>query len=290
MGTTYFLVAIAAFFWGANFVLAGPVLADLPPLWAASLRFLFGAVLMVAIAGLRKEDLVGMLRRHAGVYLLLGTVGIAAFNLFFFYALRTTSAANGALIMATNPLLTTLIASMVLGEKPTFRHLAAIPVALAGVLVVVTKGDFATFSVSVGDWLMLGANFFWALYNVLGKKYMPAGSALGNTSLVMTAGAFVLFAAAMGSGAHFAEPGARAAEALAIMAVGGTVLAYLFWSMGIMRLGAGRTAIFLNLVPVFAMLIEGFMGASPTSAQLAGGLLVLCGVTISMLRLEAIRS
>lgn len=74
------------------------------------------------------------------------------------------------------------------------------------------------------------------------------------------------------------------------MALGGTVLAYLFWSLGIMRLGAGRTAIFLNLVPVFAMLIEGFMGASPTSAQMVGGLLVLCGVTLSMLRLEAIRS
>lgn len=170
MAATYFLVATAAFFWGANFVLAGPVLADLPPLWAASLRFLFGAALMVGIAGLRKEDLVGMLRRHAGIYLLLGTVGIAAFNLLFFSALRTTSAANGALIMATNPLITTLIAAMVLGEKPTLRHLAAIPVALAGVLVVVTKGNFAAFSVSRGDWLMLGANFFFALYNVLGKN------------------------------------------------------------------------------------------------------------------------
>ena len=284
MRTTYLLVATAAFFWGANFVLAGSVLADLPPVWAASLRFLFGAGIMILIAGLKKEDLIGMLRRHAPVYLLLGTVGIAAFNVLFFYALRTTSAANGALIMATNPLLTTVLASFLLGEKPGLRHLTAIPVALAGVLVVVSKGSFATFSVSTGDWLMLAANFFWALYNVLGKKYMPEGSALGNTSLVMAAGAVLLFAVAMGSGAHFSEPGTHAALALAVMALGGTVLAYLFWSMGIMRLGVGRTAIFLNLVPVFAMLIEGVMGASPTSSQLAGGFLVLCGVSLSMLR------
>lgn len=284
MGTIYLLVATAAFFWGGNFVLAGPVLADLPPLWAASLRFLAGAVLMIGIAGLKKEDLVGMLRRHAGTYLLLGTVGIAAFNLFFFYAMRTTSAANAALIMATNPLITTLLASVVLGERPTTRHLAAIPVAFAGVAVVISGGNFASFSVARGDLLMLAANGCFALYNVLGRKYMPEGSAVGNTSLIMTAGAAVLFAVALGSGVHLAEPGVKAEMALAVMAIGGTVLAYLFWSMGIMQLGAGRTAIFLNLVPVFAMLIEGFLGSIPTAAQMAGGFLVLCGVSISMLR------
>lgn len=67
-------------------------------------------------------------------------------------------------------------------------------------------------------------------------------------------------------------------------AAGGTVLAYLFWSIGIARLGAARTAIFLNLVPVFAMLLGIAVASSPTHAQLAGGLLVLGGVSFSMLR------
>ena len=67
------------------------------------------------------------------------------------------------------------------------------------------------------------------------------------------------------------------------MVVGGTVLAYLFWTMGIAYLGAGRTAIFINLVPVFAMLTGATVGTLPSGAQLAGGLLVLGGVAISML-------
>ena len=78
-------------------------------------------------------------------------------------------------------------------------------------------------------------------------------------------------------------PSARAAVSLAVMAIGGTVLAYLFWSMGIARLGASHTAIFLNLVPVFAMLFGTAVAAPPTAAQLAGGALVLVGVSISML-------
>lgn len=281
----YLLVTTSAFFWGGNFVLAGPILADLSPLWAAALRFLLAAALMLAVAGLRREDLPGLLRRHAPVYLLLGTVGIAAFNLLFFSAMQSTSADNGALIMATNPLLTTLLAAAFLGERPSPRHLAALPVALAGVAVVISQGDLGRLTglrVAQGDVLMLAANLSWALFNVLSRRFMPAGSPIGNTALMMTAGAGILLAVAMASGGTVAMPGAKAGMALVLMAVAGTVLAYLFWGIGLQRLGAGRTALFLNLVPVSAMLVGAGLGTLPTFAQLLGGMLVLGGVTLAM--------
>ena len=282
----YLLVTTAAFFWGANFVLAGAVLADLPPLWAAALRFVLGAALMLAIAVRQGVDLWGPAKRHAGAYLLLGWVGIAAFNLLFFHALKTTSADSGALIMATNPLLTTLLAAALLDERPGARHLAALPLALAGVAVVISQGDMqrlAHLQVAEGDVLMLAANLTWALFNVCSRRYMPAGSAVGNTALMMTAGAGVLLATALADGGTFALPGLRASVALAVMAVGGTVLAYLFWGMGIQRLGAARTALFLNLVPVFAMLVGGMLGTSPTAVQVAGWLLVLGSVAMAVM-------
>jgi drug/metabolite transporter (DMT)-like permease len=284
--TVYLLVTASAFFWGANFVLAGPVLANLPPLWAAAVRFLLGTLLMFAIAGLRREELLGLLRRHAGAYLLLGTAGITAFNLLFFYALQSTSANSAALIMAINPLLTVLLAAAFLGEKPGARHLLALPVALLGVLVVISHGDLgnlASLSFSRGDLLMLSATLSWALYNVLTRRYMPPGSAIANTSWIMAVGAFLLLACALGSDSHIHMLDGRAMFAMTIMVVGGTVLAYLFWGIGIKHLGAARTAIFINLVPVFAMLTSASLGTLPSAAQLGGGLLVLGGVTISML-------
>ncbi|HXH72871.1 MAG TPA: DMT family transporter [Mariprofundaceae bacterium] len=283
---TYLLVTTAALFWGANFVLGGFVLQDMTPLWAAAMRFVLGAALMLAIAGFAREPLFAPLRRHGATYLMLGVVGIVAFNLFFFYALRDTSANNAALIMATNPLLTTLLAALLLNERPGLRHLVALPVALAGVAVVVTEGHLANLLAlhfSVGDLLMLAANLFWALYNVFCRRYMPPGSPLVNTTWIMAAGGAVLLTIALGSGEHLAWPHAKAEISMAVMAVGGTVLAYLFWSMGIVRLGAARTAIFLNLVPVFAMLLGAVVAAPPTASQLAGGLLVLIGVSISIL-------
>ncbi len=284
--TAYLLVLVSAFFWGANFVLAGPVLSGLPPLWAAAFRFLLGALLMLMIVRYRKEKLMHLLRQHAGVYLLLGLVGITSFNLLFFNALKAASADSAALIMATNPLLTTLLAAALLHEVPAVRQLLALPVALAGVAVVISQGDMgrlAALHFDRGDLLMLAANVAWALYNVLIRRFMPKGSVLGNTTLVMSAGALLLSLTALGSGESLSMPNMHALLALAIMAVGGTVLAYLFWNIGIERLGAGRTAIFLNFVPVSAMLVAALTGVLPTSAQLVGGALVLIGLSITML-------
>ncbi|HTY98191.1 MAG TPA: DMT family transporter [Rhodocyclaceae bacterium] len=282
----YLLVATSAFFWGANFVLAGPVLADLSPQWAAALRFLLGAGLMVAIAISRGEDLWTLARRHAAAYLLLGVVGIAAFNLLFFHAMQSTSADNGALIMATNPLLTTLLAAVLLGERASGRQLAALPVALAGVAVVVSHGQIdrlVNLQLAEGDLLMLAANLTWAVFNVGSRRFMPQGSAVANNALMMIAGAAVLTAAAGISEAHFALPGLWAGLALIAMAVGGTVLAYLFWGLGIRQFGAGKTSLFLNLVPVFAMSLGGLLGQLPTAPQVAGGLLVLTAVIAAMM-------
>ena len=139
----FLLVTTSAFFWGANFVLGGFVLLDTPPLWAAATRFLLGASLMFVIAGVNREDLITPLRKHIGTYIMLGVVGIVAFNLFFFYALRYTSANNGALIMASNPLITVFLAAIFLGERPTLRHLIALPIALVGVAVVVSHGKMS---------------------------------------------------------------------------------------------------------------------------------------------------
>jgi drug/metabolite transporter (DMT)-like permease len=279
IATIYLLVSATALFWGANFVLAGPVLSDLPPLWAAAVRFLLGAALMLAVAMVRREDLLGLLRRHALVYLMLGTVGIAAFNLLFFYALQSTSANNGALIMAINPLLTTLLAAVFIGEQASLRHILALPA------VVISHGEpgrFASLTFSHGDLMMLSATLSWAAYNVLARRYMPQGSPVAHTTWIMAAGALVLLTAALSSDSHIHALGGRASIAMAFMVVAGTVLAYLFWGLGIARLGAGRTAIFINLVPVFAMLTSTFIGDIPTGAQLIGGMLVLGGVVISM--------
>jgi drug/metabolite transporter (DMT)-like permease len=283
---SYGLAAVAALFWGANFNLAGPVLADLPPMEAAAGRFVLAALIMAAVTLYRREGaaLLVTARTHGLKLGLVGMVGIAGFNILFFDAMRTTSAVNGSLVMATNPLLTALLAAAVLGETMPRRQMMAMPVAFIGVAAVILGGGSAGgFSAGWGDLEMLGANLAWAAYNVLARKLTPPGPQFANVTVMMGAGATVLTVAALAAPAPLVLPGLHGGAALLAMAVFGSVLAYLLWTSAISSLGAGRTALFLNLVPVFATIIASLGGDFPGQNQLAGGALVIAAVGYAML-------
>lgn len=278
---TYLLVALTAIMWGANFNLAKPVLAELHPFVAGADRYLIAALIMLALTYFRGERVP---LRHGKTYVTLGIVGVFGFNLFFFLGMASTSPVNGALIMALNPLTTSLIAWAMLGDKPTQRQMLAFPVGIIGVTIVVL-GAGAQVHVAIGDLFLMIANINWAFYNVLVKKRMPQDtSGVANTAGIMAVGALALTVVAVIAGeALFVMPSLHAGSALLAMSVGGGVLAYLFWNIGIGRLGAARAAIFLNLVPVASMVISAFSGEPPTHVQLLGGALVIGAVTFSSL-------
>lgn len=282
MGTnqTIGLLVLSVVLWGANFNLSQPALAELHPLAAGAGRFVIAAAVMLALAAARRERVP--LLRHARAYVPLGLVGIAGFNVFFFFGLQSTSPVNGALIQATNPLVTALLAALFLGERPGRRQLLAFPVALAGVAVVLLGGG-ASLALQPGDSLILAANLCWAAYNVMARRMMPAESGIANTAALMVVGAVLLSTAALVMDVPLPLPGPAAAGAVLAMGLGGTVLSYLFYNAALARLGAGRTALFLNLVPIVAMVIAALTGAPPTLLQVAGGLVTIGAVTVATL-------
>jgi len=80
---------------------------------------------MVAICIIKGQRVP--LIRHGRSYATLGLVGIAGFNVLFFYGMQTTSAVNAALIMALNPLMTALMAFVVGGHRPDLRQTDRVP-------------------------------------------------------------------------------------------------------------------------------------------------------------------
>jgi len=275
---TYWMATMAAIFWGANFNLARPVIAEMGPYVAGASRYVLAAAVMVLIAQTRKEAVP---LQHWKAYLTLGVVGVFGFNLFFFLGMETSSAINGALIMALNPLLTAVLGYVILRDKPSKQQLIAFPVGIAGVAIVVL-GAGAQLTIALGDIYILIASLNWALYNVLVKKMMPKNvSGIANTAGIMTVGALALTMAAMMHGDHFVMPTMHAGSALLMMSLGGGVLAYLFWNASISSLGPSKAAIFMNLVPVTTMVIAAFEHVPPNHAQLLGAMLVISAVTFS---------
>ena len=276
----FVLLVLSMAFWGINFPLAKLVGCDIPPLEAATGRFVIAALVMLAVAMAR--GLPVPLLRHAHSLGAIGVLGMAGFNLLFFFAMQNTSAVNGALIMGTNPLVTAILAALVLGERPSSRQLLALPVAMAGVAAVVLGSGVGAVMAS-GDALMLAANLVWAGYNVAVRRLMPAGDPFANTTVMIVWSALALAVAALISGDVFTLPGPVAGASLLMVALPGTVLAYLFYNAGIAGVGAGRAALFMNLVPVWAMAASAAIGAIPSGIQLLGGALVIGSVCFAMM-------
>jgi len=278
--STYLMATMAAIFWGANFNLAKPVVAEMGPYIAGASRYILAAAIMVLITLARKESIP---LRHLKTYLTLGVVGVFGFNLFFFLGMETTSTINGALIMALNPLLTAILGYIILRDMPSTQQMIAFPIGVAGVCIVVL-GAGAHLNISMGDLYICIANLSWALYNVLVRKLMPKEvSGPANTAGIMTAGAIALSLAATIKGDSFIVPTMPTAISLLIMTVGGGVLAYLFWNASIAKLGPSKAAIFMNLVPVTSMAIATIEGLPPNHAQVLGAIMVIGAVTFSTL-------
>jgi drug/metabolite transporter (DMT)-like permease len=173
------------------------------------------------------------------------------------------------------------MAVFILGERPQTRHLIALPIAFAGVALVVL-GNGASLSLSMGDALMIGANLSWASYNVMARRWMPSGSPIGNTAAIMIFSTLSMGGVIVTMDTPLAVPGVVAGSALAIMALAGTVMAYMFYNHGIAKLGAGKAALFMNLVPVWAMVTSMAMGVDPTQIQLIGGAVVIAAVMYAL--------
>ena len=135
----YFLLVGFSLFTGATFPLAKYTVSYFSPASAAAWRFGIAAVTMIVILALKE----GIKKRHISKnlipFLVLGIVGIFGFNTLFFVGLKYTSPVNGALVMATNPLLTTILAWWILKDSLSKRQIIGIFFALAGVVLVITR-------------------------------------------------------------------------------------------------------------------------------------------------------
>ena len=277
--STLVMMGVATFFWGFNFPLVHAVVALVPPMEAAFLRFALSALVLIGAVVVLGHSPVRL--RNAGILAALAFVGVIGFNLLFFIAMQKTSAVNGALVMGTNPLLTALLAAVVLGERPNIRHVIALPFAFFGVALVVL-GNGASLSPSAGDALMIGADLAWAAYNVMVRRWMPAGSPVANLAAIMVFSALGLGGAAVAADTAIVVPDFVPSLEIAVVAMGGTVLAYLLYNHGIAKLGAGKAALFMNMVPVWAMATSALMGVPPSAIQLGGGAVVIASVVYAM--------
>lgn len=277
-------VTLSTFFWGSNFNAGASVVADASPYVVATERFVFATIIIMIFMLLKDRTSIIALQKNWIAFIALGLLGITGFNLAFFIGLKTTSAINGSLIMATSPITTALLAAMIDKHKISLIQTVGMLISLFGVVIVVSNGsimNLISLNLSSGDLIIMLGNLAWATYTVGSRKYISNSTPLQTTTYTMLFGTIgILLFTVYNNNLLISLNNITIKNHLILvyMAVCGTVLAYLFWNFGIKEIGAANTAVFFNLVPVFTMILALFTGSVPNLLQISGALIVICGV------------
>jgi len=180
---------------------------------------------------------------------------------------------------------------IVRGRRPNAVTIAAMFVALIGVVLVITKGHLhgAAAEGTLGaDALMLAAVVCWIAYT-MGASTLPRFSTLRYTALSMGLGTLTIVGVTLAASAiGIAHPpawrvvGSLGGEIAYVSIIAG-VLAVLAWNAGIAALGAASGVLFINLVPITAFAIGVAQGHRFGASEIAGVALVIGALVASNL-------
>lgn len=288
LSLTYLKLIGAMFMWGGTWI-AGRIIAQelAAPLAVASLRFVLAGLVVAAFALSSGRRLPLPANRKEWLTICgLAFTGVFLYGLCFFYGLQRIAAGRGALVVALNPVMVTLLAWLLGQETMQARKGLGITIALIGCLTVIGNGEPLALlqgSVGPGEWLILGCALSWASYTLIGRHITRTLPPLAVTLYASLLGALFLGLAAGYEGRIEAATWSwRIWASMGFLAIFGTAMAYTWFTAAVHQIGAARASVFINLVPVFAVLQAAVLLDERLGLPvLVGGLLVIAGVYLT---------
>lgn len=281
------LVALAAI-WGVNFSIVKLVLEQMGPLAFNALRFPLAAAVLGWLVWRTSGALVPE-RRDIPRILLLGALGNVLYQLAFIIGIDWTYAGNASLLLSTTPVWTVILSAVAGHEQPNRWVITGVVGTLIGmVLVVLGSGEQLSLGSDTlrGDLLMIVASILWSAYTVIGAAPVGRYGALRMTTWTLWVGTPVLVLLGIPSLVRTDLAAVSVGAWLGVVYAGlfALALAYVIWYVGVERLGNSRTAVYSNLVPVWALITAWiWLGERPTELQLLGAASILIGLTIARL-------
>jgi drug/metabolite transporter (DMT)-like permease len=280
-------VLIVMVFWAGNFIVVKGAVGILPPIGFTFLRYCLATVTLLLLLRYRE----GAIRLPRGDILpiaALGVVGFGCYQILWPVALQMIPAGDSALIIATTPVITALLAMATGMDTPNVIKLVGAFVSLAGVAIVIGASQGIAMGGSlVGDLLTLVAAGCWAIYSVFGAKILRRHSPLVTTTWAIVAG--TLFIAPLGVAQLVNADLSGGLSSLGlpiILAViySGTLAAgfsNVIVLHGVKLLGPTRvTALQFLVTPLAVVFAAVLLGETIGWVQVVGGVIILGGVAL----------
>lgn len=276
-------------FWGGSFVANAIALKSIGPIEIASLRFFIAVPLLVAVTYLWKgKEIFRFDLKDLDTFIIMALTGVTLQYVMQVTAQAYTTATNASLLINTSVFFILFLGIMFLNEKLTGWRVAGSVIGFIGVAPLVSRGNFSfdLGSHTLGDLLILGSAFLWAVYSIFGKKIAHKYHPLTTLNYVFIIGAiglvpFYFFTP------HLALTNipADAMASIVFLALFCSIVAYLVYNVALDRMSASIVALYIYFVPLSTIVLAWLiLGETLTLATIGGGLLVLLGMYVAEIR------
>lgn len=287
----YFLVLICVnFMWAFQFSGAKIATARLGPIMVAFLPLAISTVLFLPMlfferrrAALHPQPERGSRRTIVRDFILVGSFGIVFAQLGLTSGVNLSLASNASVLTLTIPVLTALMAVVLLGEKMTWLRWVSFAMAIAGVLMVsdidwhsvqIFRGRYLT-----GNLLIFASCLGSAFYNSFSKKLLetfgPAEVLVYSFCVADAVLLILIFLIEPESWARLPLLGPAAWLSLGMIALFSLSISMVLFFWVIQRIEVTQASLSIYLLPVFGVLISSLALHEKITWQLvSGGLLV----------------
>lgn len=254
------LALLAVIIWSGNFVIARDVIKQIPPISLNFYRWLLASILLAPFAWRSTRESWPLIRRHMPYFFWISLLGISLFNSFVYIGAHYTTAINMALIGTTSsPIMVVILARIFLKEKIYLAKAIGTLLCITGVLFLLSHGNLNNLlhlHFGTGDLWLLLAGLSFAIYNILVRKKPKELKPLPFLFTIFSLGTILMTPLFFWEVSYSAPVkwDLHLMGSVLFLGLGASVICFFIWNIAIAKLGAGRTALFGNLIPVFSSL------------------------------------
>ena len=279
--------------WGSVIPSLGYLLGNWDPYFLAAGRYALAAPVLVLLLRWSEGPVPWFAGLAAWRWWLLGGIGIGIFAPLFTLGLHHSNLIMVAILSSMSPAVTAIVGRVAFALPMPARMVPGILLAIAGCIYATYDPTLVgnPFDLRGGEILVIAAQVCWSWFSIASQRWMHGCSQLRIATITTVLGSVVLvsiylLAGVMGA-ASLPPAAPRGAVDIGVflwLPLVPVLVGNLLWLNGVRKLGAVIAALFMNLVPMSAVLITTVLGIEPTRQQLIGGAVVLAGILLAQLR------
>jgi len=287
----HILLTLCVLFWSGNFIVGRYINESIDPLQLSLFRWLGVALILSPLLIKDFANIFKVLRHNFVILNILGILSVTGFNTFLYFALQTTTATNALLINSIVPIEILILSFFILKIKIAFKQFIGIVLSMLGMMFLVIKGDISilqTMEFNIGDFWVLVAGLVWAFYSVLVKFKPKELSGLSFLVTITYIGLFWIFMIYLFNGYSLSNDIVLVQKYYLVfgyISIFASVLSYIFWNMGVQKLGANQTGQFTHLMPLFGSILAYiFLGEVLHLYHFIGAVVIMIGIYLSLFK------